>query len=544
MNRDLPEVDREAVRIARRQGAIEIAIGEALAQLFARDGLIQLGYARQNDYARERLGVPPRTMYAWLELARAVRDRPLLRSAVEAGAVSPRKARAVAPLAVGGGEELWVAAAMQLPERELEAAVRAEGVDPSDAGYGQVECQILRMAPADQDVLDEAIAIAREKEDQEPSRWQCVEIICQEWLGEYGWFLGRPAAPAPQLDPPRRRAVAAQLRAIDVASAPPASSETALELDARIAILLQGRRAYDLAFGAALAELVRRAAWRTAGHDTFEEYCRERLGMSVRSVRSKVWLNRRLGALPELRDALAAGTVTYSKALTIARDATSSNIEARIEEAAVTTCQQLERESTEREDRQNRAHGIRRLWGPADAMGTIAEAIVSARAIAGASGLGALEPGEALALIAAYFITVYREQPKGSASRKRRRVLRRHGGSCAAPGCSRAAQHVHHIEFRSHGGSEEESNLLGLCVVHHLRGIHHGHLAVSGRAGERLEWRFGDGEEWVTSGADDVRVFQPEEGGRVSEPQPVFACGERYPATPLLRYSGNPATSP
>ena len=84
-------------------------------------------------------------------------------------------------------------------------------------------------------------------------------------------------------------------------------------------------------------------------------------------------------ALPELRDALTAGRLTHSKALLVAnhskallvaKGATPHNVEERIEEAASTTWQQTERENTTttaEEERQNRAAGIRRLWGPGPA---------------------------------------------------------------------------------------------------------------------------------------------------------------------------------
>jgi hypothetical protein len=550
VNREALELDRAAVRMARSQGAIEVALGEALARLIECDGLIRLGYSRQVDYARERLGVPPRTMYAWVNLARALRNKPLLRAAVEGGLVSPRKASAVASLAVGEDEEAWVTAAMRLPLRELECAVRAEGLEPSSA-YGRVESRILRMQPADQDLLDEAIALVQQLEDHQPSRWQCVEIICQEWLAEFGY--SDPRSPAqPPTGSERRQSVGVgrQLRALNVAaewpaSQVPASPESAAELDARILLLMEGRRAFDVAFGAVLGRLVRCAAWRAAGYDTLEEYCRERLGVSPRSVRERVWLERRMCALPELRAALAAGEVTYSKALTVARDATSCSVAQRIEEASATTWQQIERESTAREDRRNRARGVRRLWGPEDAMGAISDAIASAQTAAGVSGLGVIGPGEALALIATYFIDVYRAHPSlHSSSSRRREVLMRGGGVCAVPGCSRSAHHAHHIEFRSRGGSDDAHNLVGLCAVHHLRGIHSGHLSVDGRAGERLEWRFGNGEEWVTRGSNDICVREPQpmdasfytvQAGRRRVPVPAIAArsaaGSRSPTT-------------
>ncbi|HEX5138266.1 MAG TPA: hypothetical protein VFY93_14915, partial [Planctomycetota bacterium] len=65
------------------------------------------------------------------------------------------------------------------------------------------------------------------------------------------------------------------------------------------------------------------------------------------------------------------------------------------------------------------------------------------------------------------------------------------------------------VSFRSSGGPDEPWNGVALCAVHHLHGIHLGYLEVTGRAGERLHWRFATGEaapteEWETLGDDDV----------------------------------------
>ncbi len=100
-------LDAALVRMARGRGAIDLALGETLAALFTGDRLVELGYARQVDYARERLGVAPRTMYAWTRLATGLRERPILRQAVVSGELSPRKAIAVMPVAVGDREEAW-----------------------------------------------------------------------------------------------------------------------------------------------------------------------------------------------------------------------------------------------------------------------------------------------------------------------------------------------------------------------------------------------------------------------------------------------------
>jgi len=106
---------------------------------------------------------------------------------------------------------------------------------------------------------------------------------------------------------------------------------------------------------------VEERAHRTLGYKSLEEYCRERLGLAARTVRERVWLERRMRALPALRAALASGRLTYSKALLLAQDATAEDVEARIEEACSTTWQQTERDTTEREERRNRAAGVRRV---------------------------------------------------------------------------------------------------------------------------------------------------------------------------------------
>ena len=169
-------------------------------------------------------------------------------------------------------------------------------------------------------------------------------------------------------------------------------------------------------------------------------------------------------------------------------------------------------ETTAEEERQNRAAGIRRLWGPKDAAQTVTDAILSAQTVWLAARGATIGAGEALALIALHFLKVcHRHRPPHKMRPARREVLLRHGGLCAVPGCSCPAKHVHHITFRSRGGTKDVTNEVALCAGHHVHGIHRGYLAVTGLPGERLIWRLGTAggaeplEEWVTEGDDDVR---------------------------------------
>jgi hypothetical protein len=287
---------------------------------------------------------------------------------------------------------------------------------------------------------------------------------------------------------------------------PLGARESPAELEKRILDLLEGRRGFDVAFGAVALQLREICQWRELGYECEEHYCRERLGMSARTFRQRVWLERQMRALPELREALASGRLSYTKALSLANDTTPETIDQRIAEAAATTCQQTEQETTEAERRQNRARGVLRLWGPEDAMQTCALAIASAKALAEASGLGLIKSGTALALIARHFLEVWEAHKSRQPDRRRREVLERTGGLCAVPGCSRPAQESHHMKYRSQGGSDDPSNLVGLCAMHHRLGVHSGHLEVSGTAGEHVEWKFGNGERWITRADNSVFI--------------------------------------
>ncbi len=76
----------------------------------------------------------------------------------------------------------------------------------------------------------------------------------------------------------------------------------------------------------------------------------------------------------------------------------------------------------------------------------------------------------------------------------RRAVLIRDRGRCQVPGC-RCRQHLalHHIRFRSQGGTHDPDNLITLCWAHHDM-VHRGVLAVTRDTDGLLRWDRGPGE--------------------------------------------------
>ena len=70
-------------------------------------------------------------------------------------------------------------------------------------------------------------------------------------------------------------------------------------------------------------------------------------------------------------------------------------------------------------------------------------------------------------------------------------VRERDGGRCRLC-CIDSGVHVHHIKFRSQGGTHETSNLVCLCAVCH-DGVHARRFTISGNADEEILAMWPDG---------------------------------------------------
>jgi hypothetical protein len=102
-----------------------------------------------------------------------------------------------------------------------------------------------------------------------------------------------------------------------------------------------------------------------------------------------------------------------------------------------------------------------------------------------------LTADQCLYWVADHFLGTWQESPEVQVP-PGRRVIERDRGYCQVPGCSRGAEHVHHVVYRSQGGSDEPGNLVSICVAHHLHGIHRGWVRVWGRAPDGLRWELGE----------------------------------------------------
>jgi hypothetical protein len=175
------------------------------------------------------------------------------------------------------------------------------------------------------------------------------------------------------------------------------------------------------------------------------------------------------------------GRISYEKARLIAWQADDETAHQWIERAEGTTCIALRREIEAKEEAQMWTSGWYDVRAPRHTVELFAAVCRAAQRAAGE----ALTPGECFLWAVIHFIGSHDVAERRTLQK---RILERDQHRCQFPGCSRAAVHAHHMRPRSQGGTDDEWNLIGLCAVHHLRGVHGGYIRVSGRAPDELVW--------------------------------------------------------
>ena len=255
-------------------------------------------------------------------------------------------------------------------------------------------------------------------------------------------------------------------------------------IDWRLRELNAMRLRWDAAIGWLALVIKRSGVWRFLGFATFAHYCRERLGLGVRTVEQRIALEERLWELPALRRAVSDG-LSYEKARLVAR-CPDDRVEAAITRARELTCIELRRWLDAEHDAQTRARRVLTAPAPTRVAFLLAAAFEAVRAAHGAL----LSTGKCLAIIADEFVATW-EPTLPRRKTPSTRARERDGGFCRVPGCSRAADDAHHRRYRSHGGGHELTNLVSVCAFHHLRCLHEARLRVIGRAPDALLWVYG-----------------------------------------------------
>jgi hypothetical protein len=482
-------------------GALDVAIGEGLDALTVGRRAMDLKYSNIGDYAREELGINASTAVKMARLARRLRDRPLLREAVRRGEVTARKAEIIAPVAVGDDEARWILRAKAETVRSLKVAVKAPP-DPDDEEWVNLCAEV---SPEKRPALDEGLRLAGIVIGATATRMQRVNTWGQEYLGTHPAPADEHAddvffAPEDELEAAKAQLEQenrqwADLAAVDPVKGPQFSGEIdPWRIDAELKGLVEKRSRWDELFGHVAMVFKNSRAWDPLGFVSFGHYCEERLGMAERTVAQRVALERSLVRIPLLRRALREKRISYEKARLIARHAQGEEVQGWVEKAETMTCVELRRAMQDKDEAQMCARRAFNVWMPV----SVAEVVKAAFRAARAAAKRWLSAGACLVALAEHFVETWRAQLK-QANTLQRRIRARDGHFCQVPGCSRAAVHAHHIKPRSQGGSDDPSNLISLCVAHHLHGIHGGRMRVTGAAPDELVWEFGLRRSYVAA---------------------------------------------
>lgn len=431
----------------------------------------------------------------------ALRLRPKLREAVLAGEVSLRKAEVVLEGTLLEEDAYWAEKAKACTVRQLEAAVR-RGVPEDD-----VEVAYVSLPPGHGEVVDFALECARVVGDG-LSRNQQVEALLMEFLGEFPAPDSGPLhfpvpAPRPAGAVAAAAAVAADVgRLQTVAPEVPEGPLDAFAQLARLKGLVQEARAVEgtLRRACALVKASRAHGW--AGFPSFQAWCSEVLGLPQRTVRALVAVYRAFHDFPLLEEAAASGTLTQQKAVSVARKAWALAVPAAdvgrlVAEAAARPALEAQRAADKAE-----ADVERQAWDAGSFRATLLSSVallLKEAVVAGWHHFHEASPGRILLAAATHFLRTWFADFKRML-KAAHPALRRDDFQCQVPGCSRHARHVHHVKWKSLGGSNRSWNLVSVCAFHHLRCIHQGYLDVFGTAATGFTWDMGEAGGLVVTG--------------------------------------------
>jgi hypothetical protein len=586
----LNALDTELARLARLSGSLRLGLAEGLEALARIGGHHELGFASVEAYALERCERSARWVQESRALARRLRELGGVRRALVSGEINLSMAQIVTKVARTEDEELWLSLARQRTVRAMRQLVRevaavpgqmsavvedekvalAVTVDHEDGWF--LECARMtvkrlgggtleetleallaegmttllpmtdrpRVAPFEDETDDRAAQRSWEKELAHHR--EEAERCCEAALGNRD-PMGINAEPREHDDP---------------GTSPEADwTGGAASIDRELRRVSAELARRDLLLGEAAEAFWHGDGWRRLGYATESQYARERLGMSLSSVKAKRALARRSKPLSGLREAVMTRKVGFEAARLVSVVATPATAEAWVGRARERTVKHL-REEVDAVQMLGRL-GIETTRRPPDE-GTMKEiAALESRVVTGElfdsvgtgqmsalghellehHGLGDAGAGRSLGRrvlrfrvsgdVARLFrwlerlfhrygprdvsfvrflcnalIDTWKHalRPQGAYAD----VYSRDGYRCANPVCGRRDVTPHHLVFRAAGGDDSSENVVSLCLWCHLEGVHAGRLAVGAPASD-MHWRIGRSAHTIVTGR--VRLQAP-----------------------------------
>ena len=508
-------IDGYLRRLASQDARCRLVLGRIAHAFLSGRAHNALGFARVDDYARERLGLSARTLESAAAVATRLATLPAATSAFEAGALTWAHVRLLARVATPETEARWLEAARGQTVRTLESLIRDQHRPDDEDGDDEPHVRMrIRCPRRTMRLWREVVELARRMAGAPLSDGAAAEAIAAEGLSARPatpatWPDGaRPSEsfadePAPDLD----WSAVAEAIPDDIAALADTDDADPIALDARLRKVVLAMQRSDWQIGRLLRIVFDRRLYLLMGFRSAARYVHERLGLSERKARALVALERQSWRAPALGEAYRAGTVSWLRALTVLPVASEKTAAAWVERAQEVTMRRLSDEiewalasripcDAVAPPPPGAALDVERQMcaGPDFDFpdGEVAfSAPASVVAVFRAAVLAFTGPPEALwrgfEHLLEHVKAEWTSQP-----RHRDPIFARDGWRCAVPTCSSRKQlHDHHIVFRSRGGDNGRDNRITICAWHHLRGIHGGIVRASGEAPAGITWELG-----------------------------------------------------
>ena len=448
------QLDVELRVACRGEAASRHELGIVARELLRRHAYRRLGFVRLSDYARERLGVSARTLYAAAWVATRLDALPLVAAAFDRSELSWAQVRTLCTVARVDDQEQWLARARELTVEELERlarAVRAKAGDPDDDDGtidGEPAMQLRIACPARVRARwRRALELASRAAGEPLAAWRAAEIIAAEA------FSGRPAgvslveravlacmrlarrarrgdsaqasvarepegiakaqAAAPRYEgvatgqaaaarESERADVAREPEHADAAGREPGCADAApvraacdpFALDARLVAIMHAIRTSEPRIGRLLRIVVDQRFYRALGFSSLAAYVRERLGISIRKAWALLKVERSTGRADAFARAYDEGTISWVCAVTLLPVVDRANAEAWIARAATVTVRRLADEVSWVLERRDVCGADARL-DPPPLDSVLASPVAQAIAAAAVAGAATATPTEA-----------------------------------------------------------------------------------------------------------------------------------------------------
>jgi hypothetical protein len=112
-------------RLACQKGLARRVLGTLAARLLVRRDYYVLGFARLDDYTRERLGMSKRELQSVARTVTVLASLPCTARAFETGRICWTKARLIASIAPPETERAWLERALTLSASDLQSSITA-----------------------------------------------------------------------------------------------------------------------------------------------------------------------------------------------------------------------------------------------------------------------------------------------------------------------------------------------------------------------------------------------------------------------------------